>query len=133
MSMTHLLRACGVAVALSFMAAAPLSADDAPKPSGHWVLVFDGAADNDGELVLRFAPATGDPVDVTTKVAKGTHENAVAGLVAGSLAGQLGGGYKVKHEDGEQVHVKIKGKTPKFVLSEASSTLTGLKVKIKRS
>jgi len=133
MSMTHLLRTCGVAAAFSWLVAAPISAEDAPKPSAHWVLVFDGAAENDGELVLHFAPDTGDPVDVTTKISKGTHENAAAELVAGSLAGQLGGGYKVKHEDGEQVHIKIKGKTPKFALSQASSTVTGLKVKIKRS
>ncbi|HET7810740.1 MAG TPA: hypothetical protein VFL16_09195 [Steroidobacteraceae bacterium] len=127
-----LLRACGVAIAFSLLVSAPLSAEDAPKPSNHWMLIFDGAADNDGELVLHFAPATGDPVDITTRISKGTHENAAAELVAGSLAGQLGGGYKVKHEDGEQVHVKTKGKTPKFVLSETSSSVTGLKVKIKR-
>jgi len=133
MSMTHVLRACGVAVALSFLVAAPLSAEDAPKPSSHWMLVFDGATENDGELVLHFAPATGDPVDITTKISKGTHENAAAELVAGSLAGQLGGGYKVKHEDGEQVHIKTKGKTPKFVVTLGNSSVTGLKVKIKRS
>ena len=131
MSMKNLLRACGALVALSLLVAAPLSAADAPKPGSKWIVYFDGASEADGELVLHFAPATGDPVDITTRIAKGTHENAAAEILAGSLAGQLGGGYKVKVEDGEKVYIKISGKTPKFVLSLGNSTLTGLKVKIK--
>ena len=131
MSMKNLLRACGVAVALSFLAAAPLSVEDAPKPSGKWIIYFDGWSEVDGDLVLHLAPATGDAVDITTKIAKGTRENTAAEIVAGSLKGQLGGGYKVKVEDGEKVYVKTSGKTPKFVLTVGSSSVTGLKIKIK--
>jgi len=36
-------------------------------------------------------------------------------------------------KDGEKVYIKNKGKTPKFVVSQASSSVTGLKLKIKRS
>jgi len=131
MSMKTMLRACGAAIAISFLVAAPVSADGAPKPSSKWIVYFDGATDTDGELVLHFAPATGDPVDITTKIGKGTHENDAAEILVGSLKGQLGGGYKVKVEDGEKVYIKTSGKTPKFVLSVGSSTLTGLNVKIK--
>ena len=131
MSMKTLLRACGAAIALSFLVAAPISAADAPKPSSKWILYFDGWSEADGELVLHFAPATGDPVDITTKIAKGVRENQVAEIVAGSLKGQLGGAYKVKVEDGEKVYIKTTGKTPKFVLTIGSSSVTGLNIKVK--
>ena len=119
-------------VTLCLAFTAPLTAADAaPKPAGKWRMQFDHWAENDGELVLRIAPATGDPVDVTTKVPKGMSENDVAELVAGSLKGALGGGYKVDVNDGEKVFVKTKGKTPKFVLSIVSNSATGLNIKIK--
>jgi hypothetical protein len=133
MSMKNLLGAAGLALALCFLAAPVSAADAPPKPSNKWIVVFNHAADAAGELVLRFAPDKGDPVEITTKIPSGTHENAAAELLAGSLKGQLGGGYKVSVESGEKVYVKTSGKTPKFVLSLASSTLTGLTVKIKRS
>jgi len=126
-----LLRTCGAAIALAFLVAAPLSAADAPKPSAKWIVYFDGSSSADGELVLHFAPATGNPVDITTRIAKGTYENDAAEILAGSLKGQLGGGYKIKVEDGEKVYIKTSGKTPKFVLTVGSSTLTGLNIKIK--
>jgi hypothetical protein len=135
MSMKNLLRAAGVTIALCFAAAAPLIAADAaaPQPSGKWILYFDGSTSAGGVLTLRIAPAQGDSVEVTTKIPASTHENSAAELVAGTLKGQLGGGYSVKVEDGEKVYIKNKGKTPKFVVTVASSTLTDLKLKIKRS
>ena len=135
MSMTNLLRSVGIALALSLAVAAPGNAADAapPKPSAKWILYFDGSTSTGGDLVLRFTPDKGTAVDVTTKIPANTHENAAAELVAGSLKGQLGGGYSVKVEDGEKVYIKTKGKTPKFVVSVASSTFTDLGLKIKRS
>lgn len=135
MSTTNLLRSIGVVLALCFTMAAPIHAADAapPKPSGKWILYFDGHTATGGELVLRFAPEKGDPVEITSKIPAGTHENAAAELVAGSLKGQLGGNYSVKVEDGEKVYIKNKGKAPKFVVSVASSTVTDLKLKVKRS
>jgi hypothetical protein len=126
-------RRLALLLALCFACTAPLMAADAPKPSGKWRIAFDHWSEIDGDLVLRIAPATGEPVDVTTKIPKGTTENGVADLVAGSLKGALGGGYRVEVDDGEKVVVKVKGKTPKFVLSMVSSSATGLNVKIKRS
>lgn len=133
MDRSKFLRGLAVALALGFAGTAPLlAADAAPKPSGAWNIVFDNWAENDGELVLRVAPATGDPVDVTTKIPKGMTENNVADLVAGSLKASLGGGYRVNVDDGEKIELRTKGKTPKFVLSMVSSSATGLNVKIKR-
>jgi hypothetical protein len=132
MHLKNLLGAASLALVLWLSAVSGHAADAAPKPSGKWIVVFNHSADATGSLVLRFAPEKGDPVEITTKIPGGTTENAAAELLAGSLKGQLGGGYKIKVEDGEKVYVKTSGKTPKFVLSLASSTLTGLTVKIKR-
>src|SRR5262245_7248362 len=103
MDRSGFLRGLAVVVALGFAFPAPLMAENAPKPSSKWKMQFDHWAENDGEVVFRIAPATGEPLDVTVKVPKGTSENNVADLVAGSLKGSLGGGYKVEVEDGEKV------------------------------
>ena len=131
MDRLRFLRGLAVVLALGFAITSPLMAADAAKPAGKWRMQFDHWAEVDGDLVLRIAPATGDPVDVTTKIPKGMSENDVAELVTGSLKASLGGGYKVEVNDGEKVFVKTKGKTPKFVLSVLSNSATGLNVKIK--
>jgi hypothetical protein len=133
MDRSRFLRGLAVTLVLGFAITVPLTAADAaPKPSGNWRISFDHWAENDGELVLRIAPATGEPVDVSTKIPKGMSENNVADLVAGSLKAALGGGYRIGVDDGEKIEIKAKGKTPKFVLSMVSSSATGLNVKIKR-
>jgi hypothetical protein len=127
------LRGLAVTMALGVAFTAPsTAADAAPKPSANWRISFDHWSESDGELVLRIAPATGEPVDVTTRISKGISENNVAELVAGSLKGALGGGYRVGVDDGEKIEIKAKGKTPKFVLSMVSSSATGLNIKIQR-
>ena len=103
----------------------------AAEPDGKWRLKFDHWAEVDGELVLRIAPLNGTPIDVSTKIAKGTTENAAAELVSGALKAQLGKGYKVEVDDGEAVVIKKTGKTPKFEVSQLSSSVTGLNLKIK--
>ena len=102
-------------------------------PSGKWRVVFDHWAEADGERVLRIAPVTGDPIDVTTKIPKGMTENDVATLVTGAIKASVGKAYKVEVDDGEDVIIKKAGKTPKFELTMVSSSVTGLNVKIKRS
>ena len=103
----------------------------AAEPDSKWRLKFDPWAEVDGELVLRIAPLNGTPIDVSTKIAKGTTENAAADLVSGALKAQLGKGYKVEVDDGEAVVIKKTGKTPKFEVSQLSSSVTGLNLKIK--
>src|SRR3954467_12157251 len=104
----NIFRGLGIVAALGFAFAAPLTAADAPKPSSDWRLLFDHWSESDGELVLHFAPEKGDPIDVTTKIPNNTRENTAAELVAGSLKGQLGGGYKVDVYDGEKVQIRTK-------------------------
>ena len=84
------------------------------KPSGNWRIQFNHQADNDGTIVLRIAPVEGggDPIDVETKVPKGTTENNVADLVSDSLKAALGKeNYRIGTDDGEDVVVKTRGKT----------------------
>jgi hypothetical protein len=118
------LAAAGLLAAFTALAAAS-------DPSGKWRIVFDHWAENDGELVLRVAPLNGTPIDVTTQVTKNMTENKVADLVKGSLKAQLGKGYKVEVDDGEDVLIKKSGKTPKFVVTLVSSSVTGIEIKIR--
>ena len=118
------LAAAGLLAAFAAMAA---SSD----PSGKWRIVFDHWAENDGELVLRIAPLNGTSIDVTTKVTKNMTENHVADLAKGALKAQLGKGYKVEVDDGEDVLIKKTGKTPKFTVTLVSSSVTGLEIKIR--
>ena len=106
------------------------------KPSGNWRIEFDSRADNDGVIVLRIAPVEGggDPIEVETKIPKGTSENNAAELVSASLKAVLGSdNYRVGVDDGEDVVVKKRGKTKKFELTMVSTTLTGLGIKIKHN
>jgi len=109
-------------------ACATLASDE---PYSKWRVKFDHWAEADGELVLRIAPLNGTPIDVSTRIAKNTTENNAAQLVTGALKAQLGNGYKVEVDDGEDIVIKKSGKTPKFEVSVLSSSVTGLNVKIK--
>ena len=101
------------------------------EPDSKWRVKFDHWAETDGDLVLRIAPLNGTPIDVSTRISKDTTENKAAELVTGALKAQLGNGYKVEVDDGEDIVIKKSGKTPKFEVSMLSSSVTGLNVKIK--
>jgi hypothetical protein len=106
------------------------------KPSGNWRVEFNHQADNDGTIVLRIAPVEGGgaPVDVETKIPKGTTENNVADLVVASLKATLGTkNYRIGTDDGEDVVIKKRGKTKNFELTMVSTTLTGLEIKVKHN
>ena len=113
-----------------------LSAAAYAKPSGNWRIEFNSRTDNDGVIVLRIAPIEGggDPIEVETKVPKGTSENNVADLVSASLKSTLGSkNYRIGTDDGEDVVIKTRGKTKKFELTMVSTTLTGLEIKVKHN
>src|SRR5690349_19290062 len=94
-------------------------------PASKWRIEFDHWAEVDGELVLRIAPAGGTAIDVPMKISKGTSVNAVADLALGALKAQLGKGYKLEVDDGEDVIIKRTGKTPKFEVTMTSNSVTG--------
>ena len=133
------MRATTIRRTLAVLAAAGmacLAATAYAKPSGNWRIVFNSRADNDGVVVFRIAPVEGggDPIDVETKIPKGTSENNVADLVSASLKATLGSkNYRIGTDDGEDVVVKTRGKTKKFELTMVSTSLTGLDIKVKHN
>ncbi len=101
-------------------------------PAGKWRIELDDHADNDGTITLRVSPEGGTPIDVETKVVARSGAEKVAEAVRDSLKVSLGDGYHIETDDGEDVVIGRSGKTPKFEVTLASSTLTGLEVGIRR-
>jgi|SRR5262249_52454369 len=125
--MTIKLRHCAMAVALGLLAMGV-----GAEPSNKWRVECDNSADNDGVIILRISPVGGTPIDVETKIPAKSGENKVAQLLRDSLRASLGKGYKVEVDDGEDVLIKKKGKTPDFDLALVSSSVTGVTLKFDR-
>jgi phosphomannomutase len=121
----------GTALAMAALLAL-VAAQAQADPRSKWRIEFDHSSDNAGEIVLRITPENGQPIDVTTQIPDATRENVAADLVRDSLKATLGKGYKIQTDDGEAVLIRKSGKTPKFELTLASSTVTGLSIKIER-
>jgi hypothetical protein len=127
--MKHTRNAIAFWLIAAFVLAAPPAMAD---PSNKWRIEFDHSTDGDGEVVFRITPFGGAPIDVATKLPKGTSENQAAQLVKKSLKASLGKGYKVEVDDFESVLIKKAGKTPKFEVTLASSTISGLSINLER-
>lgn len=102
------------------------------EPSNKWRIKLDHRADNAGAIVLRISPVGGTPVEVSTDIPAKAGENEAAKLMVAALKVGLGEGYKVERDDGEDVLIKKKGKTPDFDLALVSSSVTGLTIDFKR-
>lgn len=131
------MRLAGLRTMLAVAALATCAVLAAPayaKPSGNWRISFNHQADNEGTIVFRIAPVGGTPIDIETKVPSGSTENKVADLVSASIKATLGSeNYRVGVDDGEDVVVKKRGKTPKFELTMVSTSLTGLEILVKHN
>ena len=131
------MRATNFRRTLAVLAAAGLAclaATAYAKPSGNWRIEFNSRTDNEGAVVFRVAPVGGTPIDVEIKVPANTSENNVAEIVSKALKASLGSdSYRVGVDDGEDVVVKKRGKTPKFELTKVSTSLTGLEIKVKHN
>jgi hypothetical protein len=123
---------CRVALVLAVLSFAVVAALAATKPSNKWRIEFDGKADNAGTIAFRIVPPQGDPQEVSVTIPEKTSENEVAGLVRDQLKTALGEAYHVERDDWEDVLVKVKGKTPDFGLELASTSVTGIRIKLKR-
>ena len=110
---------------------ATLATNASAEPASKWRIQFDHYARDPGELVLRITPLNGTPIDVATQIADAKSENQAANLLRKSLKTALGKGYHVEVDDGEDVILKRKGKTPKFEVALVSNTVNGLSVTIK--
>jgi hypothetical protein len=129
MSISRLRPATAFFVAIGHAMIATIAQAD---PAGKWRIEFGSHADNDGVITLHVSPEGGTPVDVETKIVARSGADKVAKAVRDSLKVSLGEGYHVETDDGEDVVIGRKGKTPEFEVTLAGSTLTGLEVKIGR-
>jgi hypothetical protein len=122
-------RLAGLSAALLLGALASSAQAD---PSNKWRIEFGGRAANDGVLVLRLNPVNGKSVDVETKVPANSGEEHIARAVADSLKYSLGERYHIETDDGEDVIIRTSGDAPRFDVTLARSSLTGLEVQIER-
>ncbi len=100
------------------------------EPSHKWRIEFDGRSTEDGAIVLRLNPINGKSIDVETRVPARSDDAHVATAVADSLKLSLGDRYRVQTDDEDDVILSTGSDGPKFDLSVARSTLTGVQVDI---
>ena len=114
-----------LALAVAFAAVA--------APSNKWRVQLGGKAKVDGEIELSFTPKGGTASSVVIAVPGGTHENAAARLVRDTLKAHFGKDvYKIETDDGEDVLVKKRGKTPDFEIVVVRNTVDGLRLNLDR-
>ncbi len=102
------------------------------SPSNKWRVKMDGAAKVDGEIELSFTPKGATATSVVIAVPKGTSENTAARLVRDAVKAQFGKDvYHVETDDGEDVLVKKRGKTPDFEIVVVRNTAEGLKISLR--
>jgi len=102
---------------------------DRSEYSNKWRLECSGNAESDGQVVFHITPEGAERQVVTIPVKRGTGENAVARALRDGLKAQL---YKARFaievDDGEDVLIKRKGRTPDFALQVAENTVKGLRL-----
>ena len=98
-------------------------------PSNKWRLQCSGGADSDGVIVFQIAPKGLTALVVEVTVKKGTSENGVARQIRDVFKAKLPkDGYKVEVDDGEDVLVKKRGKTPNFDVIIQSNSVKGVRI-----
>src|SRR5262245_31286843 len=129
MSSKRIKRVPAIAAAIAMAASVSIAQAD---PAAKWRIQFGDYTSNDGSITFRIAPEGGAPVDVETKLTKGSGASNAARTVKDSLKVSLGDGYKVETDDGQDVIIRANSSTPKFDLALAGSTLAGLTVRFKK-
>lgn len=104
----------------------------APRSSNKWRIKFDESSKSDGVITFRVWTTPTTTVDVPVNVARRQTENAIARATRDAFRTALGKGYKVETDDGEDVLVKAKGKTPRFSLALVSSTADDVDIRLHR-
>ncbi len=95
-----------------------------------WRLEISGNAEAAGRIVVQVAPAQGEPIRVTTQVAAGRAENAVARDIGTALQMLASHRYRVEMDDGEDVLVKKRDGERDFAVTMVENTVQGLRVNI---
>jgi hypothetical protein len=97
--------------------------------SNKWRIECSGGADSDGRVVLHITPKGESHQEVTVAIAKGTGENAVARVIRDALKAQLDSKrFHVEIDDGEDVLIKKRGRTPDIALQVAANTVAGVRL-----
>ncbi len=103
------------------------------SPSNKWRLIFNGNAQSDGVIILKFHPKDGLPIETKTPIKKGSGENAVAKAVVKSLQAQLPKDkFHIERDDWEDVLVKKRFGTSNFDFEVVSNTVKGVRTKLKK-
>lgn len=119
----HFITVMLTALALTLSAAANAS------PSNKWRLQFSGGAESEGEIVIRFTPVGGEPIETVTHIEDGRGENGVAKDVVSSLKKQLpGDAFHVERDDGEDVLVKKRRGAADFDVEIVSITVKDVRI-----
>lgn len=103
-----------------------------PRPSNKWRISFDETSKSDGQIVFRIWPKGAEPFEVTVTIAKGQRENAIARSARDAFKAALGKGFGVETDDGEDVLLKAKGKTPNFGLELVSNSAKDVDIDLDR-
>ena len=99
------------------------------SPSNMWRLEFSGGAESDGEIVIRFEPQGGEPIETVTYIKDGRSENGVAKDVVKALRKQLPEeAFKVERDDGEDVLVKKRRGAADFDVDIVSITVKDVRI-----
>ena len=103
-----------------------------PRTSNKWRIQFDESSKSDGVISLRVWTQGTTFVDVPVSVRNNQSENSIARGARDAFREVLGAGFKVETDDGEDVLVKARGKTPHFGLSLVGSTAKDVDVELDR-
>ncbi|MCD9087077.1 hypothetical protein [Stenotrophomonas sp. SY1] len=103
-----------------------------PRASNKWRIAFDERAKSSGTISFRIWPANDAPFQVDVAVTEGESENRIASTTRNALRDQLGEGFHVEVDDGEDVLVKARHGTGDFGLELLSSTARDVDITIRR-
>lgn len=103
-----------------------------PRPSNKWRISFDETSKTDGQIIFRIWPKGGQPFEVVVEVKDGQRENSIARSARDAFKAVLGKGYGVETDDGEDVLLKVKGKTPNFGLELVSNSAKDVDIDLDR-
>ena len=100
------------------------------EPSNKWRIEVSGGADSNGVIVLRVVPIGGAATDVEIRIPRDADENHVALLIRDGLFAALDKGYRVERDDGEDVLVKRRHRTPGFDLILVTNSVEGVSMRL---
>jgi len=104
----------------------------APRTSNKWRIEFDESSKSDGTITFRVWTQGDTTIDVPVSVRNNQSENSIARSTRDAFRKALGKGYRVETDDGEDVLIKVSGKTPHFGLALLGSTAKDVDVRLHR-